>query len=118
MNDLLEELRISGYPNIADVEVAVLETNGQMSIIPKDYARTVTVEDMNLQKPNHDGLVYMLISDGKLNKNELTRSGKSEKWVMDKLKEHNITRVGDVFIASLDMQDKLYIQPRGEKDKK
>ncbi len=118
INDLLEELRVSGYPNIADVEVAVLETNGQMSIIPKTYARTVTIEDMNIKNPNRDGLAYMLISDGRLNKNELRRSGKSEKWVTDKLKEHNIDTVSKVFIASLDMQDNLHIQPKGEKDKK
>ena len=53
-NDLLEQLRISGYPNIADVEVAVLETNGQLSIIPKAYARTVTVEDLDLKTPKRE----------------------------------------------------------------
>jgi len=118
MNDLIEELRMNNYPNIADIEVAVLETNGQISIIPKAHARGVTVGDMKIKNPNKEGLVYTLISDGELNKNELKRCGKSEKWLLDELKKRKIEKLNSVFIASLDMQGELYIQKKGEEDQK
>lgn len=116
LNDLLEQLRVSGYPNISDVEVAVLETNGQLSIIPKPPARPVTVKDLNLDKKSKETLPYMLISDGILNASELKRSNKNEKWLKKKLAEHNIKNYKDVFIASLDSDNILYIQKKGEKD--
>lgn len=117
MNDLIEELRMNNYPNIADIEVAVLETNGQISIIPKAHARAVTVSDMKIKNPSKEGLVYMLISDGELNKNELKRCGKSEQWILDELKKRKIEKLNEVFIASLDMQGELFIQMKGEEDR-
>ncbi len=117
-NDLLEQLRISGYPNIADVEVAVLETNGQLSIIPKAYARTVTVEDLDLKTPKRECLPYMLISDGELNRTELSRSGKTEEWFQKTLKKRGISSYSEIFIASLDFEDGLFLQKKGEKDQK
>ncbi len=117
-NDLLEQLRVSGYPNIADVEVAVLETNGQLSIIPKAYARTVTVEDLELKKPKKECLPYMLISDGELNRTELSRSGKTEEWFQKTLKKRGISSYSEIFIASLDFEDGLFLQKKGEKDQK
>ena len=48
INDLLEELRLNGCHDISDVAVAVLETSGKLSVIPKDKARPVTVEDLQL----------------------------------------------------------------------
>lgn len=116
INDLIEELRTNNYPNIADIEVAVLETNGQISIIPKAYARAVTVKDMNIKNPDKEGLVFLLISDGELNQKELKRSGKSEVWLSDELKKQGIKNVGEVFIASLDLQGQLFVQKKGEND--
>lgn len=118
INDLVEELRINNYFNIADIEVAVLETNGQISIVPKPDARPVTIRDMGIKKPQSDGLVYLLISDGELNKNELVRAGKNEQWLKKQLKAKGIERINSVFIASLDMNGKLFIQMKGEGDKK
>ena len=118
LNDLLEQLRISGYPDLADVEVAVLETNGQLSIIPKTAARSVTVGDLELKDAVKETLPFMLISDGLLNRSELKRSGKSEKWLKKELKKSNIETYKDVFIASLDLNEGFFIQKKGEKDEK
>lgn len=118
LNDLQEQLRIGGFPNLTDVEVAVLETNGQISIIPKKDARTVTVRDMRLQYAVRENLPYMLISDGVLNKTELKRSGKTEKWLTEQLKRQGIARIKEVFIASYDENDGFYLQRKGEEDEK
>ncbi len=116
MNDLLEQLRINNIPNISDVEVAMLETNGQISIIPKKDARTVTVRDMKINDAIVENLPFMLISDGEVVKKELKRSGHDHKWLIQKLAEKNIHDIKTVFIASYDNNDGFYIQLKGEKD--
>lgn len=116
LNDLLEELRIANYPNVADVEVAVLETNGKLSVIPKTEARPVTVRDLQIQNPDKEGLPYMMVSDGEYNDEEIRRSGKSREWLDKQLHKHHITDVKQVFVASLDINDSLFIQMRGQND--
>lgn len=116
LNDLLEQLRINNVPNISDVEVAMLETNGQISIIPKREARNVTVRDMKIKDAVVEKLPCTLISDGELIKNELRRSGYDEAWLDKELKKRNINRIKDVFIASYDINDGLFIQLKGEED--
>ena len=117
LNDLLEQLRVCGYPNIADIETAVLETNGQVSVLPKKEARTITVRDMNLKNAKSETLPCMIISDGKLNKSELLRSGKSERWLDNQLRKRNISDIKKVFVASFDINDGLYIQEKKKKQR-
>ncbi len=114
INDLLEELRANNCYNVADVEVAVLETNGALSVIPKDSARAATVEDLKIKNPARGGLPYTLITDGEIDKKELLRSGKTEKWLLENLKKQGIDRVEQVFIASLDDNGKFFIQKKFE----
>ncbi len=115
LNDLLEQLRINNTPNIADVEMAVLETNGQLSILQKVQARTVTVKDMKIKNAEVERLPCMLISDGDLVKSELKRSGKSEEWLFNELKKKKV-KIKDVFIASYDKNNGLFMQLKGEED--
>lgn len=112
INDLLGELRLNGCHDISDVAVAVIETSGKLSVIPKDKARGVTVEDMRVKNPRHEGLPCTLISDGTVNGEEMARGKKSEQWLMNELKKQGIYSVKDVFIASLDAEDELYIQKK------
>lgn len=100
LNDLMEQLRLSGCPDISKVKVAVLETNGQLSVVEK-----------NADEP---GLPYLLITDGEINRSELERASRTEKWLKSKLN----CDVNDVFSAMLDAQGKLHIQKKGEDDKK
>ena len=118
MNDLQEQLRSGGYPNILDVEVAVLETNGTLSIIPKKQARTVTVRDLNVKGAQPESLPYMLISDGRLNHSELERSGKTKEWLLKELKKLRVFEIRDVFYGVYNENDGLQIQRKGEEDKK
>ncbi len=118
INDLLEELRINNCHDVSDVEVAVVETSGKLSIIPKDSARSVTVEDINLKNVRHDGLPCTIVSDGTLNEHELKRAKKDYKWFEKEIKKRGINSISEIFIASLDAEDELFIQLKGEKDKK
>jgi len=115
IDDLLEEIRGAGYANISDIEYAIIETNGLLSVIPKSQKRPITPDDLNV-KVDYEGLPMILVSDGEINHFALKRSGLSEKWLMKKLKEeHKIKSVKDVFIASVDSVGNLFVQEKQKK---
>ena len=110
LSDLLEELRVQGCFDISDVFVAVLETNGKLSVIPRDNARPATVEDLELKNVRHEGLPCTVILDGKLNPSELKRAEKSEEQLLAEIKKRGARSVSDVFIASIDAEGEMFMQ--------
>ena len=111
LTDLLEELRLRNVPNIADVEFAVLETNGQLSVFPKSQKRPLVPDDMHI-KTKFEGLPLALIMDGKLNRSNLQQSNKNLHWLNEELKKHSIDKLEDVFLASLDSSGSLFVQAK------
>lgn len=114
MSDLMEELRVNGYHNIEDVDTAIVETSGKLSIIPKDNAREVTVEDLNIKKPKPDGLPFVVITEGSFEEDEVLRSGFSEDELKKIFAKRGITKISDILIASIDKSGRLFIQFKGE----
>ncbi|TCW42232.1 uncharacterized membrane protein YcaP (DUF421 family) [Thermohydrogenium kirishiense] len=108
INDLLEELRVMGYPNIADVEYAILETNGCLSIIPKVDKRPVTPNDLNLT-PQYEGLPLPIIIDGKIIHKNMEMANVDMKWLNDQLKMWNVNNIENVILASLDPNNILTV---------
>ena len=115
LNDLFEQLRINGIFDIAEVESAILETNGQISIVPKTQSRGVTIKDLKIKDAEKSGFPCTIISDGILVEPELKRSGHGEKWLFSELKKRNLN-IKDVFIASLSTNGELFVQEK-EKNK-
>ena len=111
LNDLLEQLRINNTPNIADVEFAILETNGQLSIIPKSQKRAINAEDLNIST-NYEGLPLDLIVDGNINYDNLKKAKLDVPWLEDELKKFGINTIENVLFASLDSQGNLYWQTK------
>jgi len=111
LTDLLEELRIKNVPNIADVEFAVLETNGQLSVFPKSQKRPTIPEDFHITT-KFEGLPLAIIMDGKLNSNNLQQGNKNLKWLKGELKKHSIDKIENVLLASLDSSGTLYVQAK------
>ena len=111
LTDLLEELRIKNVPNIADVEFAVLETNGQLSVFPKSQKRPTIPEDFKI-KTQYEGLPLTIIMDGTLNSNNLQQGNKDLKWLKGELKKHSIDKIENVLLASLDSSGTLYVQAK------
>lgn len=114
LTDLLEELRIKNVPNISDVEYAVLENNGNLSVFPKVQKRPTIPADFQITPP-YEGLPLPLIMDGKLNIKNLLESGKDLKWLIRELKKQTIDKVEDVLIASLDSSGTLFTQAKQQK---
>ncbi|HHV73059.1 MULTISPECIES: DUF421 domain-containing protein [unclassified Thermoanaerobacterium] len=108
INDLLEELRVMGYPNIADVEYAILETNGCLSVIPKVDKRPVTPNDLNLT-PQYEGLPLPVIIDGKIIEKNMEIANVDMNWLNEQLKMWNISSVDNVILASLDPNNVLTV---------
>lgn len=109
INDLLEELRLQGYYNLDDIKYAILETSGQLSIIPKSELSQVTRQDLNLQC-EQELLPVALIMDGKISEDSLRMIDKNYAWLEEKLKENNISSPQKIFIAILDSKGKFYFQ--------
>lgn len=98
INDLLEQLRIGGYPSLADVEYAVLETTGDLSIIPKSTKRPVNTGDLNLGV-HQERLPITAIIDGRILTYNLHLKNLDEKWLQNQLSANKIASAHDVFFA-------------------
>ena len=111
VNDLLENLRLAGYPNLSDVEFAIMETNGQLSVVPKSQKRPVNPEDFNINT-SYEGICYSLIVDGQVDRENLNSVGLTEDWLSEELSKFNITDLRQVFLASMDTHGKLFFQKK------
>lgn len=113
INDLLEALRNKDYFNISDVEYAILETNGQMSIVPKADKRPVVISDLKSDDDIQDEeLPVTLIVDGRLNDTKLKKAGYDKGWLMDQLRKQNIDNIESVFFAFLSSDKIFYAQEK------
>mgnify|MGYP003364965767 CR=1 FL=1 len=108
VDDLMEELRLCGYMNVSDVAVAVLETNGKLSVFPICAKAPVTAEMMHVQCPPDGGLPTTLICDGKLFSESLRATGKNLGWLEAILSAQGLTVEG-VFLMTVDNLDKTII---------
>ena len=111
VDDLLEELRISGYNDISDVAYAILETGGRVSVIPTAQARPATVRDLSLDPPAQ-GIAYTVISDGHIDMQELCMANRDINWVINQLKIKDIKSPQDVFLGIIDSDGSLFVQVR------
>lgn len=111
LNDLLEQLRLKNFPNITDVEYAILETSGKLSVIPKSQKRPVNAEDLKIDTP-YEGLPSILIVDGVLKQKNLQNLNLDIEWLKNKLQDFGVEEIKDVLLASLDTAGSLFIQAK------
>ncbi|MFT5873345.1 MAG: uncharacterized membrane protein YcaP (DUF421 family) [Clostridium sp.] len=116
INDLLEELRLKGYFNLSDIQYAILETSGELSILPKTGKSNVAKDDLNISIPQ-ESLPVSLIMDGNINYKNLILLEKDELWLNKILKNHRISKASDVFVGMLDSKNKFFYQLKEGKDK-
>ncbi|MCX4303139.1 MAG: DUF421 domain-containing protein [Clostridia bacterium] len=90
LNELEERLRAYGITNIGDVEYAILETNGQLSIIEKPEKRQVRTEDLNIDA-EYEGIAYDLVLDGKVMYDNLKKIGKDYNWLRKEVSKFNMS---------------------------
>jgi len=110
VDDLMAYLRSKGYFNPADVEYAIYETDGTVSVLPRSQARPVTPKDLGLSTA-YEGLPRELIFEGKVNYSTLQQCNLDEKWLLDELRKQGIQHPSQVFFACLDTTGTVYIDP-------
>lgn len=113
MNDLLEECRVNGYFDLNEIEYAVMECNGELSIMPKIGYKPVTMKDLNL-KEKQQGLCANVIIDGKIMKNNLKNMNKTENWLNKQLKIKGYKELKNILLATLDSDEKLTVYEKNE----
>jgi uncharacterized membrane protein YcaP (DUF421 family) len=111
LDDLTEQLRIKGYPDISDVECAILETSGQMSVIPKSQRRPVCPADLGIDT-SYEGLPVTLVVDGKPNRDNLQLVNLDEQWLRQQLVDRGVHDLRDVILATLNTKGELFYQVR------
>lgn len=110
INDLLEECRSIGYFDINEIDYAIMECNGKLSIMPKSGYKNVSIKDLNLKEENQ-GLTANVIIDGKIMVNNLKNMGKDIKWLNQQLKIQGYSKE-QVLLATLDINEKVVIYER------
>lgn len=114
INDLLEECRGNGYFDISEIEFALMEANGKLSILPNGENKPLTVKDMAL-KPKKQGLCANLIIDGKIMSKTLETIHKESSWLEKQIHDRG-KKLEDILLATLDVDDKLVLYEKNVKD--
>lgn len=106
--ELLEQLRLKGAFNLSDVEFAVLETNGSLSVLKKSQHLPVTPNDLNIPT-KYNGLSTAVILEGEIIQEKLEKYKLNQDWLLNELNKQGITDIKQVFIGSLDSSGNLYV---------
>ena len=109
INELEERLRDNNIFNIGDVEYAVLETSGQVTVIPKPNKRPTIPEDFNIE-PQYEGIPYDLVVDGKVMYKNLEKLGKNYIWLQRQTEKFGI-KPEEALIVTIDGNNQFYCQP-------
>ncbi len=100
IEELFSQLRMKSIVSLDDVEYAILEQNGQLSVITRSMVQPISAEDIGLDV-SEKGIAHALVIDGSINEQNLIISGKTEEWVRKRLKCSGCI-VEDVFIFTVD----------------
>ena len=110
IDDLTMLLRTNNIFSIKDVNYAILEPNGDLSLIKIQEQQQITKKDMNVKLEKMDFIPSEIIVDGKIVYKNLKELGKTEEWLNNELKANNVYSIKDVLYAELQSDENLYIQ--------
>ena len=115
LDELFEELRLAKCYNLDEIQYAILENSGQISILPKNYNSSSDSSGSSSGSTDNTSnskviLPKILIADGKINKRSITSMNKSKEWIMNTLKNHGIDSIDNILIAMYDTQGKFVVQ--------
>ncbi|KPN97725.1 hypothetical protein AO843_11960 [Lysinibacillus sp. ZYM-1] len=109
MDELTMMLREQAIFSVQDVQYALLETNGKLSVLQKTSEQVATKQDVKADVSPPTYLPTEVISDGQLIKENIVELELTDDWVMKKLKKQNVQSVEDVFFAQVQTNGSLYI---------
>ena len=110
LNELQERLRRNNIFNLGDVEYAILETTGEVTVIQKPEKRGTIPEDFNIV-PEYEGIPYDLVIDGKVINKNLHKLGKDYKWLQKQLNAFKI-KPEEALIVTIDGKNQIFCQKK------
>lgn len=117
LDDLLQQLRENRIYSLSQVEFAILEPSGKLTVFPKEEELGVTRKDLNLVTKPHE-LPAILIKDGELQEEELQKLGKNQFWLKSELKTRvGVTHFKEIMFCSVNSDGQWFIDLK-EKNKK
>ena len=111
VNELEERLRGNNIVNLGDVEYAILETSGQVTVIQKPEKRTTTPEDFNIT-PEYEGIPYDLVVDGKIMEKNLQLIGKNYNWLKKQVEKFDM-KPEEALVVTYDGKGQIFCQKKG-----
>jgi uncharacterized membrane protein YcaP (DUF421 family) len=108
INDILMLLREKGIFNLNQVEFAVLETNGSLSVLKRSQHRPVTPGDLQLST-SYEGLYSVLVYDGHILDHNLKQNYLNRSWLQQELSKRGVKDAGHIFLALLNTDGSLYL---------
>ena len=111
IDELMEELRQQSVTDLSAVEFAVLETNGQLSVLLFPEHQPITARKFPPVETK-SGLPLPVINDGRLIQENLKRRGVDEKWLKQQLEERGFSQYEDVFLFTVDEELRIYFAPK------
>lgn len=108
IDELLVQLREKNVFDIGDVEFAILEPTGGLSVQLKSQAKPVTREDLNIPS-EYEGVSVELVVDGEVIHQNLRQIGLDEKWLLDQLKQRGVNSLEEVPLAVIASNGELYV---------
>ena len=111
LDELMQELRAQGLTDTAQVEYAVLETNGQLSIILKSGDQPATASQMGVAGDDVS-YAHIIINEGRILDNNLKLLGRDRRWLSNELKRQNFRSADEVYILTLSESGRVFCQAK------
>lgn len=115
IDNILQMLREKDVFDINEVETAIIEANGALSVLKKPQKNSVTLEDMNIIKPTST-ISFPVIVEGTLYTDVLRDVNLDEAWLQQELDNQGVNELKDVFFASINRNRELHISLKNEKN--
>ena len=108
LSEFMVMCRQQGYFNLSDIQTAVFEFNGKLSILPVSKKRPANPEDLNLS-PAPEYIQTEVIMDGRILDENLKRMGLDDKWLLKQLNAQGYKKAEEVFLALCDENNQLTV---------
>lgn len=113
VGELMMKMREKNAFSLTDVEFAIMETDGELSVLPKADKKPLTPSQMKI-KTKSEGLMKDIIIDGKLIEENMKSAGVDSKWVNVQLKQRNVSSISEVFYAGVYADKKLHVSKKSQ----
>lgn len=113
LSEFMVMCRQAGYFNINDIQTAVFEYNGRLTILPKSIKRPVIPEDMNIT-PQKEEINTEVIMDGRIMHENLKRLGLDMVWLDKQLKQQKYSSAKEIYLGICDCNNVLSLFPVGD----